>query len=156
MEWYCQYCNTEQGQQCPFRAKQLSDGSVLVTNGGQVGSWYRDEEIDTRPTATYFWKDAQAYACNAPDAESCPFTDDNVMSDEEFSASREEYLRQCRQKDAEDLERIKSECANRTITYDGVTYQSSWELEDMLISHSDEEYLAALKNAKVLRREQPL
>lgn len=155
MSWYCEYCGTEQGQQCPFRDKELTEGAILTTNGGQAGAWYIDDEIDTRPTATFGWKEVRAYACKKPDDECCPVSGEKGMTDEEFEREQKAWLEQRRKEAAERLEEDKKRCAERTVTYDGVTYQNSFELEVLRINGSEEEYLEALKHAPVISREQP-
>ena len=154
MEWYCQYCNSEIGKQCPFRDKQLSDGAVLVTNGGKAGAWYFDDDIDTRPSTTFFWKDVQAYACNATNEADCPAANGVGVSKEEFARRQKEYLDYCKQKDAEDMQRIKEECAKGTITHAGVTYQYSQELLYAMVNSTEEEYLELLSKSKIISKEQ--
>lgn len=155
MEWYCQYCNSAVGQQCPFRDRQLSDGPVLVSNGGQAGAWYFDDDIDTRPTTIFYWKDVKAYACNAENEADCPAADGTGVSNEEFARRQDEYVKHCEQKKADELQRAKEECANCTITRDGVTYRFSQELMYLMVNGRDEEFLDLLSKSKIISKEQP-
>lgn len=154
MEWYCKHCKTEQGQQCPFRDKELKTGPALVTNAGKAGAWYIDEEIDTRPTAVFYWKDVQAYACNLPQGRCCPVSGKYNPTEEENRQHEEELFRKWQKKREEDSERFKRQCAERTISYAGVTYKSSYELEMLLHNGSEEEFIAALQHATVISRGQ--
>lgn len=77
MEWYCRYQKGEYAgcsEQCPYRSKDKEDGSILTTNAGEIGTWHIDEEIDTRPTAVYGWRDVSVYACDCSDEKLCPVT----------------------------------------------------------------------------------
>ena len=156
LEWYCQFSNAEEGKTCKFRNSEKSEGVVLLTNAGAAGTWYFDDEIDLRPRAHYEWVNVEAYRCNACSSKQCPFSQ-LLLSDEEFAEMQREI-----EKDLQEIEErkrlderkqedeLKKQWANTTVTYGGIVYQNSYELEVIRANGTDEEYLAALQKAKVL------
>lgn len=75
MKWYCEHLNGRHANlaaDCAFRDRETSEGVALATNGGKVGAWYFDDEVDTRPTTFFAWQNVKAYACNCKCESECP------------------------------------------------------------------------------------
>ena len=75
MKWYCEHLSGSHqdiAKECAFRDREISEGAVLTTNSGKVGAWYFDDDIDTRPTTYFGWKEAEAYACKCKCESDCP------------------------------------------------------------------------------------
>lgn len=75
MNWYCEHLkgrHADVAKTCAHLDGDISDGAVLVTNGGQAGSWYFDEDIDTRSTTVCGWATVEAQSCSCENEKECP------------------------------------------------------------------------------------
>lgn len=95
-DWFCPFQFdkhfADESASCTYRSKELEDGAILTNNYGAVGAWYHDEEIDLRPTACFYWREVNLFACNAPCDEHCEIKHRFMLAIEKCKVACRELL----------------------------------------------------------------